>query len=150
MNILDTRDLQTRLDELEALRNAATLAQNELNDFDPDRTDVAPDDEAWFEKKRELEDALENAVTEFGEDEQKELEELERLSNEISSFRDGEAMIDKDDFEEYAQELAEDIGAIDRNASWPLQHIDWTAAAEALADDYTEVSYLGTDYYVRA
>ena len=133
MNILDTRDLQTRLDELEALRDAAAAA-----------------DESREHEREALSEAHDAAQDEFGEDEQKELAELENISTATSSFRDGEAMIPVDDFEEYAQELAEDIGAIDRNASWPLNHIDWTAAASALADDYTEVSYLGTDYYVRA
>ena len=143
MNIIDTRDLQTRLDELEALRDAVTEAETNLQNH------VTPEDETDFEK-HDLEVELERAQEEFGEDEQKELTELENISNEISSFRDGEAMIPVDDFEEYAQELAEDIGAIDRRASWPLNHIDWTAAASALSQDYTEVSYQGTDYYVLA
>ena len=144
MNIIDTRDLQTRLDELEALRDAVTEAETNLQNH------VAPAGGEDDTEKEELEEALESAQDEFGEDEQRELKELENISTSISDFRHGETLIDKDDFEEYAQELAEDIGAIDRNASWPLNHIDWTAAASALADDYTEVSYQGTDYYVRA
>jgi translation elongation factor EF-Tu-like GTPase len=61
----------------------------------------------------------------------------------------GAAMIREDYFEEYAQQLAEDIGAIDANASWPLSSIDWTAAAEALQQDYSTVEFLGHTYYVR-
>jgi hypothetical protein len=52
-------------------------------------------------------------------------------------------------FEDYARELAEDLGAIDRDASWPLTYIDWPAAADALKMDYTTVDFLGTTYYVR-
>lgn len=48
-----------------------------------------------------------------------------------------------------AQELADDIGAIDSNAKWPLNHIDWEAAAEELKMDYTEVNFNGTTYYIR-
>jgi hypothetical protein len=40
-------------------------------------------------------------------------------------------------FEDYARELADDIGAIDRHAQWPTNHIDWESAAEALQEDYT-------------
>ena len=52
-------------------------------------------------------------------------------------------------FEEYAQELAEDIGAIDRNPQWPLQYIDWDAACAALANDYMEVDFDGVTYLAR-
>jgi hypothetical protein len=52
-------------------------------------------------------------------------------------------------FEDYAEELAEDIGAISRDASWPLNCIDWAAAADALKVDYMRVNFLGTTYYVR-
>ena len=38
--------------------------------------------------------------------------------------------------EEYAQDLAESIGAIDSDASWPLSYIDWERAARDLMMDY--------------
>jgi antirestriction protein len=37
-----------------------------------------------------------------------------------------------------AQELAESIGAIDENASWPMSCIDWEHAARELMYDYNE------------
>ena len=52
-------------------------------------------------------------------------------------------------FEDYARELAEDIGAIDSRASWPLTHIDWPAAAAALQQDYTSVEFAGVTYWIR-
>jgi hypothetical protein len=58
-------------------------------------------------------------------------------------------LIPEDDFEDYARELAEDIGAIDPDASWPLNCIDWAEAARMLAQDYTNVSFDGTDYLIR-
>ncbi len=77
-------------------------------------------------------------------------DEIIRLSNEgIEDWQYGATLIREDYFKEYAQELAEDIGAIDRNASWPLTYIDWDAAAAALMQDYTSVSFLGYDYQVR-
>lgn len=52
-------------------------------------------------------------------------------------------------FEDMARELAEDIGAIQRNATWPNNHIDWTAAAEALQQDYTSIEIGGVTYWYR-
>lgn len=143
MNIIDTRDLQKRLDELESLRDAVTEAQDAYDESHKE-SDLTP------EERQELLDALDAARSEYGTDEQEELAELENLASEISEFRHGEQMIPVRDFEEYAQELAEDIGAIPRDTSWPCTCIDWEQAAKELAMDYTEVSYQGTDYYVRA
>jgi hypothetical protein len=53
-------------------------------------------------------------------------------------------------FEDYAQELAEDIGAIDRTSEWPANHIDWEAAADALKPDYAEFVFRGETYWARA
>lgn len=50
----------------------------------------------------------------------------------------------KDD-EDFAQELADQIGAIDRHLSWPHTCIDWTRAARELMYDYCE----DNGYYFR-
>lgn len=52
-------------------------------------------------------------------------------------------------FKDYAQELAEDIGAINKDATWPNNYIDWDAATEALQGDYTTVEFDGVTYWVR-
>lgn len=62
----------------------------------------------------------------------------------------GVALIREDNFEDYAREFAEDIGAIGRDAAWPCDCIDWEKAASELAMDYTSVDFLGYTYYVRA
>lgn len=49
-------------------------------------------------------------------------------------------------FADYAQEMAESIGAIPVDARWPATHIDWDAAADDLKQDYTEI-YLGDTPY---
>jgi antirestriction protein len=59
-------------------------------------------------------------------------------------------MIPVDDFADYAQELAEDIGAIDGDAKWPVYCIDWERAARELKMDYASVRVNGTTYYFRA
>lgn len=69
--------------------------------------------------------------------------------NYIADWTYGEALIRDSYFEEYAEQLAEDIGAIDGNASWPLTFIDWSAAADALQEDYTALDFDGVTYWGR-
>ena len=58
-------------------------------------------------------------------------------------------LIDVDDFEDYAQELAEDCGLIKNATAWPLTCIDWKKAARELAYDYSQVDFDGESYYYR-
>lgn len=59
-------------------------------------------------------------------------------------------LIRDDYFTTYAEQLAEDIGAIDRNAQWPMSYIDWEAAANALRQDYSECELDGVTYLIRS
>ena len=61
----------------------------------------------------------------------------------------GETLIRDSYFKDYAMELAEDIGAIDSNASWPNTCIDWDQAARELQMDYTSVEFAGVTYWIR-
>jgi antirestriction protein len=67
----------------------------------------------------------------------------------LENWQHGAQFIADHAFEDYARELAEDIGAIDAAHGWPLSYIDWEAAADALKMDYTAVDFLGTTYYAR-
>lgn len=58
-------------------------------------------------------------------------------------------LIRDDYFEDYAQQLAEDIGAVDRNAAWPNNCIDWKQAAKELEMDYSTVDFEKTSYLYR-
>ena len=66
-----------------------------------------------------------------------------------SDWAYGATLIHETYFQEYAQELADDLGLLDDNLSWPSNHIDWEAAAQELKMDYTVVDFDGVDYYVR-
>jgi hypothetical protein len=66
-----------------------------------------------------------------------------------SDWRHGETLIRDSYFETYAQELAEDIGAINANASWPNNCIDWEQAARELQTDYTSAEFDGVTYWFR-
>lgn len=52
-------------------------------------------------------------------------------------------------FRDYAEELADDIGAIPRDAGWPLNCIDWEQAARELRYDYSGVDIEGVTYWTR-
>ena len=39
---------------------------------------------------------------------------------------------------DFAQEMAEQLGSVDKNASWPMNCIDWKFAAKELMYDYSE------------
>ena len=79
------------------------------------------------------------------------LEALYALRDEIGSeWRYGVTLIDEADFEEYAREYAEDIGALDRNASWPHTCIDWELAAREMQHDFSVVEYDGTTWLYQA
>lgn len=86
-------------------------------------------------------------------EDQEELDRLYEFAEEakgyVPDWEYGETFISDDYFEDYARELAEDIGAIDPNASWPLNHIDWEAAADGLKMDYTSFEYEGMTYWAR-
>jgi len=62
----------------------------------------------------------------------------------------GETFIADSYFKEYAQEFAEQIGAISSDYQWPLSHIDWDAAADALKQDYTEYELAGHTFRARS
>lgn len=86
-------------------------------------------------------------------DEGQELKALKALADEASGSADwtyGETLIRDSYFEDYARELAEDIGAIPKDLGWPCNHIDWEGATNALKMDYFSVEFDGVEYWIRA
>lgn len=155
MKTIDTRDLYTRKCELESLRDAITTAKEELeeaqkahNSCDSDAT--GEEKEALAQAVTDAQDVLKSAEQDFGTDEAEELAELEELESEISDFMHGATMVPEVYFEDYARELAEDCCDLSHADSWPFTCIDWKQAAKELAMDYTEVTYQGDTYLVRA
>lgn len=95
-------------------------------------------------------DALVQALAEWDAEYMEELSAIDSLGTAgISDWQFGATLINDDDFTEYAQDLAEDIGAINKDAGWPTGYIDWSAAADALKSDYTAVEFLGNTFWVR-
>ena len=142
MNILDTRDLDKRLNELEDerddLEDSLTEARIEAKDCDPEEEEEYDDN---------VIDAIE-ALKEWDEEYKEELDELYAMRDEISEWRHGEALIAEEDFAEYAEQLADDLYGVEQH--WPFNHVDWDAAADELKSDYSSIDYQGSTYLYRS
>jgi hypothetical protein len=129
-DVIDSRDVIARIEYLKEAWDEAAEDNHE---------DYALSEDDW--------------AVHLGEEDAHELVALMELAEYAEGYAAdwiyGETLIHEAYFEDYAQQLAEDIGAIPRDAAWPLMHIDWEAAAEALLIDYTEVDYDGQTYYIR-
>lgn len=146
-DIIDSRDVIARIEELEAERDALDETVAEM-DADYNRASYGEDGtehDALIQARK--------ALKEWDDDNDAELAALKALADEASGYaadwRHGEALIRDSYFKDYAMELAEDIGAIDRNASWPNTCIDWDQAARELQMDYTAVDFDGVTYWIR-
>lgn len=94
----------------------------------------------------------EKALKDWDDDNGPEFEALEALCAEGEDLEDwvhGATLIRDSYFTEYAQQSAVDIGAINKNQSWPNNCIDWDEAADQLKQDYSCVEFDGVTYWVR-
>jgi hypothetical protein len=152
MNIIDMETITTRYAEL---RDERADLQTAIDDAEEAQTDAEEDADTLA-----LSDAFHaatEALNEWDADNDEEFRELAELIEELRGAGGGDhkfegdwfpgQLIDVSDFEEYAQELAEDC--YDMPDGWPFRCIDWEQAARELAMDYSMVSYQGTDYYWR-
>jgi hypothetical protein len=93
------------------------------------------------------------ALADWDEENGEELKALEALQEEAEGscpdWRYGVALVRDSYFEDYARDFADDIGAVNKNASWPNDCIDWDRAARLLQMDYTSVEFDGVTYWVR-
>jgi len=127
-DIIDSRDVIARIEELQEMRTA-------------------------WDDWQTGENTEENTPDPFGEEEAEELAALEKLAEQGEScapdWEHGETLIRDSYFQEYAEQLADDIGAIDKSAGWPLTCIDWEQAAQELQSDYTAIDFDGVTYWTR-
>ena len=152
-NQLDTRDLQEELEKLEALEADLILAKETLQAAEDalEEYQNVKDDEETEELRtleRELSEA-QDAVDAIDFDET-ELEELRNLKDEVGGeWEYGVQLIPEDDFEDYCQELCEDIGDIPKDMPSYIV-IDWEATCNNLRSDYSETTFRDETYLYRA
>ena len=123
---IDSRDVIKAIEELES----------ECDDLYPD---------GWDDDTEESDDDSAGALPEL-----RDLLALQDEADGSPDWQHGETLIRDSYFEDYAQQLAEDIGAIGTDLPWPACHIDWEAAASALQIDYMSVDFDGVEYWIRA
>lgn len=137
-DIIDTRDLIEKRDELKQ-----SILDSFLETFEhyEDRTECF--DDILFEEE-EIQSWKEDLEDEF-----EQIEEINKIEDEIGSeFDYGCTLVSKDYWEEYVENLLKDCGYISKNLpSWI--EIDWEATANNVKQDYTEVEYQGQTYYGR-
>ena len=137
--VLDTRDLIEKRDELKQ-----QILDAFLEDFEHyvDRTDSFED--ILFE-----EEELEN-FKDYWKDELEEIENINEIEDEIGSeFDYGCTLIHEDSFQEYCEELLEELGYVPKDFPTWIE-IDYEATSENMKQDYSELVYDGENYFYRA
>ena len=153
-DIIDSRDVISRIEELEGDREALVDAVSEAQET----LDASTDDADRMSCQITLREA-QDELTEWGDsDEAKELKCLKALADEMENeceWESGTALIRESYFEDYARQTAEDLGLISSDTQWPATCIDWEMAAKELLNDYSTVTFKdedgeGVDYYYRS
>jgi hypothetical protein len=137
-DVIDSRDIIARIEELEPYdyKVCPECGCTEGDEHDEDCSQPEP-------------------VDNLDESDKEELTALLALQDEcegyVSDWKYGETLIRDSYFENYARELAEDVGDIPRELrnQWPFTCIDWEQAAEELKQDYTSAEFDGVTYWVR-
>lgn len=153
-DIIDSRDVIELIEqlegEIEALKEEKEELKSKIGELQDERDETENDrmdDEIseLYEKRQEIDVELEEL--------QEQLDPLEALEVEGSSISSdweyGEALIADSYFQEYAQDLAEDLGYINKEVSWPYTCIDWEQAANDLKQDYSCVDFAGQTFWIR-
>ena len=134
-NIIDSRDVIERYEELSAEREELEEQVQEMDDGDIEGgKEAIAELAAWLEENG---DEF-NALTDLCED-----------GEGFSDWKHGMTLIKDSYFVTYAKELAYDIGYISVPVDWPYTYIDWDNAAEALQSDYTSVDFADKTYWGR-
>lgn len=139
--MIDTRDLVEKREELQ------TNLVNSFNDyFDTEIED--------FDELTKHIDSSENEdVQEWREDNSDDfehIEEIDELEDEISEFSFGETLIPEDDFTEYCEDMVNDCYDMKNVPGFIKDNINWEDVASDISVDYTNVTYQGESYLVRA
>lgn len=134
--VIDTRDLQDRIEELESQIEDVGA---EILDLEEQLQDE-DEEESYNEQIEQLEEDREILI--------EELDELLSIREEIPEWYDGNALIHESYWVEYVQDLLEDTGDVPSDLPWYIV-VDWVSTAENIAVDYSTIEYDGSTYYYR-
>lgn len=139
---LDSRDLEVRIDELQS------KLIDEFNDEFPTKDFLEVSD--VIDELNSNDSLSHETFKTTWEDELEELEKILELKDEVcsSEWDFGITFIHEAHFEEYIIEFIEDCGYISRDfPNWI--EIDWKATADNVSVDYSEVEFMGCNWYYR-
>ncbi|MBB6185758.1 hypothetical protein [Rhodanobacter sp. MP7CTX1] len=134
-DVIDSRDVIARIEELEGERDNFTLPHPDGGDdveAPGEWAGLNPDDAAELATLTALADAAESA----------------------SDWVHGESLIRESYFTDYIEELVKDCYETPKgmdSGAWPWRHMtmDWEAAADEAKADYDEVDFDGVTYLIR-
>ena len=136
-DIIDSRDVIELIEQLE----------NEIEALKEDRNEITKE-KRFFAMYADRNRELGEEIAELEE----QLEPLNALAEEAGGSPDftfGETLIADSYFEEYAKELAEELGYLSKEVHWPHTAIDWGKAAEELKQDYFSLEFAGEIFWIR-
>lgn len=149
-DIIDSRDVIARIEELESdresLSDAVTEAQEEFSGGCGDDVDRQNAMSALASAKEDLQEWDDSEDAE----ELKKLKELAEKCENEGDWTHGVSLINDNYFEDYAKQTAEDLGLISGETQWPATCIDWERAANELKSDYTCIEWDDETFYLRA
>jgi hypothetical protein len=158
-NILDSREIIARIEELESERDAlaadvadAQTAVDEYESASSDAEDAGEDAPDLGTLQVDLDERA-NVLADWNTSEEAgELVNLKALADQAEGYGDwahGETLISEDYFTEYCEEMVSDIGDMPKEIPSYIV-IDWEATADNLKADYMELDFDGQTYLMRA
>lgn len=151
-DLIDSRDIIARIEELETDQE---MLADEITET-IENLEASEGAVAEMAAGRELEKAR-NALLDFNEENEAELDALQTLANEADGSPDwqhGETLIRYDYFADYIKDLIEDCYEMPKemdSGAWPYRHMemDYDGAANEAEQDYLTVDFDGVDYLIR-
>lgn len=153
--IIDSRDVIARIEELEAEREALSDAVEECQAaYDFHNSEDTKNGPEWDD----LTEAIDRLAEWDESEEAEELRNLQALAEECEGVPDwiyGAQLIREDYFTTYIENLIDECYEMPKqinSGDWPWRHmtIDYEAAADEAKVDYTDVTFDGETYFVRA
>lgn len=162
---LDSRDIQSEIDNIESLKNDyesdLESLNDELNDLQNELYNIK-NEEDYDGKQNDIDNKLEEISDKESEIQEcefeynryaEELAELEVLKEEISDnsdegFEYGIQLIHENYIDDYLDELLEDCGYLPKDLPYWIK-IDWQATYDNMKEDYNEIELNGNTFYIR-
>lgn len=154
-DLIDSRDVIERFEELDAERQAVEDATDEAREaydyHNSENTEEGPEWDALQEAIKAQVDWHESAEA----DEWNALKRLIDQCEHVSDWVHGETLINEDYFTKYIENLIDDCYEMPKemnSGNWPYRHMtmDYEAAAEEAKVDYEEVDFDGTTFFIRS